>query len=105
MWRTASRGFACLLLSLAVVGLLLPLPNHARSAWLTKLFDLGHVPLFALVTACWWWLTGRRIGLAFCLASGLAIAAEIGQGFTGRSADVLDVLRGVLGALITVVFV
>src|SRR5204863_55999 len=84
---------------LAVVGLLVPLPNQYRGPWLMKLLDLGHLPLFAVVTVCFWWLGGRRTWLAFGLASLLAVAAEVAQPFTGRSGEVLDVIRGMLGAL------
>jgi hypothetical protein len=102
--RRASHGFAVLFLCVAVVGLLMPLPNQYRSPWVAKLLDLAHVPVFALVAVCLWWLLGRKLWLAFGLAALVAVAAEIGQGFTGRSSDPLDVVRGVLGALIGALF-
>src|SRR5579864_1847351 len=104
MRRKLSSLLAVLLLGLAVAGLLLPLPNHYRSPWVGKLLDLGHVPLFILVTVCFWLLAGRSIWPAFCLASILAITAEFAQGLTGRSGDILDVMRGMLGALVAVIF-
>jgi VanZ family protein len=97
-------GLAIVCLGLAVAGLLVPLPNQSRSPWVSKLLDVGHVPLFALVTVCFWRLVGRRIWLAFSLAVVSAVAAEVGQTFVDRSGDLLDVVRGLLGALIAVVW-
>ena len=56
-----------------------------------------HSVKFALPTD-----SGRKVWLAFGLASLLAVATEIAQLFIDRSGDPLDVLRGVLGALIGV---
>jgi len=98
------HGWAVLILGIAVVSLLLPLPNQYRSHWLTKLLDLGHLPLLALVTVGFWLIVRPRIWLAFCLALVFAVAVEVGQEFTGRSGDLLDVVRGLLGALIAAVF-
>jgi VanZ family protein len=101
----AGHAIAFFLLALSVFGLLVPLPDSYRSVWLTKLFDLGHVPLFALVTVCFWWISGRSIRRAFGFSVALAVMGEIAQEFTGRSADLLDVLRGMLGALMAVLVV
>jgi hypothetical protein len=61
--------------------------------------------LEAATTACAKWLGSRDsallvVWLAFGLASGMAVAAEIGQGFVGRSQNLQDVLRSLLGAAI-----
>src|SRR5262249_1108219 len=104
MRRKLSSGLAVLLLSIAVAGLLIPLPNQFRSPWVAKLLDLGHLPLFGMVTVCFWSMVRPKIWLAFCLALFMAVAAEILQDRPCRSADILDVLRGLLGALIAVVF-
>src|SRR5260370_36353415 len=101
-YRKAGYALAILLLGLSVAALLVPLPRHFRSPWHAKLFDLGHVPLFALVTVCFWWMVRPRLWLAFGLAAALAVATEIGQGFTGGSPELLGAVRGVLGALICV---
>ncbi len=102
MGRSKAAGFAVVILCVSIIGLFVPLPNVNRSTWLTKLFDLGHVPLFVLVTLCIWRIDGRKVWLAFGLASLLAIVMEIVQLFFDRSGDPLDVLRGVLGAAIGV---
>jgi hypothetical protein len=77
----------------------MPLPNHYRSPWFQKLFDLGHLPIFAMVTICAWRIVGR-IWLASSIATAVAVAAEIGQGLAGRSPDFLDVVRSMLGVAI-----
>ena len=103
-WPKTALGLAITCLGLAVAGLLMPLPNQNRSAWVSKLLDAGHVPLFALVTVCFWRIVGRRLWLAFSLAVALAVAAEVCQTFSGRSGELLDVVRGLLGALMAVLW-
>jgi hypothetical protein len=100
VWRNVRFGSAALVLGLVAVVLVMPLPNHYRSPWLQKLMDLGHVPLFALLMVCVWLLVRRRIWLAIGIVTAMAIAAEIGQGFAGRSQDPLDILRSLIGAAI-----
>ena len=65
MGRTKTAGFAVVILGVSIASLLVPLPNLNRSIWLTKLFDLGHVPLFAVVTICLWRIDGRKVWLAW----------------------------------------
>jgi len=104
VWPKTTFGLAIICLGLAVAGLLAPLPNQNRSAWVSKLLDAGHVPLFALVTVCFWRMVGRRIWLAFSLSVVLAVVAEVGQTFSGRSGELLDGVRGLLGALMAVLW-
>ena len=85
----------------AGVGLLLaPLPNSYRAPWVTKLLDLGHIPLFAMVTWIVWYLIGRRVILAGGLSVVLAGLLEGGQLFSGRNVDLEDALRSGLGVLL-----
>src|SRR5262245_17733404 len=90
-------GLAIICLGLAVAGLLAPLPNQNRSALVSQPLGAGHLPLFVLVTVCFWRIVGRRTWLAVCLAVVLAVAAEVGQTLSGRSGEWLDVVRGLLG--------
>ena len=81
MGRSQTAGFAAAILGVSIASLLVPLPNLNRSIWLTKLFDLGHVPLFAVATICLWRIGGRKVWLAFGLASLLSVVTEIAQLF------------------------
>jgi hypothetical protein len=88
-------------LALAGAGalLLVPLPAHWHGGWRGRLFDLGHVPLFAALTA----LLGRALGGGWLRPTFLAVAAaalgEVAQLLVGRSASLSDFLLGASGAL------
>jgi hypothetical protein len=98
---------AVLLLLIALVAFVLfvPLPHAWRSTWRSKLLDLGHIPLFALVTVALY--RNLRLGLtgAFCVATASAGVCELLQAAAHRSADISDFLRGAIGSLIAVLLV
>lgn len=85
--------------------LLIPLPNDNRSAWVRQLLDLGHVPLFGLLTVCFWWAFQHSAWRAIGMSAVIAGACEVGQPVVGRSANPTDFLRGILGSLLAVVVV
>ena len=88
----------------AAVLLCLPLPLDWRTAWRSKLLDLGHVPLFALLTVCAYrsGLFGRWSALG--LATIVAGCGELVQQVVHRSSDVADFLRGVIGAVLGILW-
>src|SRR5207244_266808 len=93
----AKSLLAAALASAAVVALLLiPFPDRWHGPWQSKFFDLGHVPLFAALTLFLWRVLRRR-WLPCAISLSLAGLTEVAQAFTGRSADVLDFLRGAAG--------
>jgi hypothetical protein len=84
--------------------LCMPLPNIWKATWRSKLLDLGHIPLFALLTLCLYrsgrFGTWSALGLAVMVAG----VGELAQQAVHRSADVFDFLRGVTGALLAIVW-
>lgn len=100
MAKLTSAIPAWAILGLALVGLLVPLPNDYRCPWLFKCLDLGHVPLFFLITFCLAKVLGNRRITAIGLAALLAVLIEIVQSQIDRSGDVWDVVRGWIGITI-----
>ena len=100
---TRQGALACCLTILVGAALLWPLPNDYRAPWVASLMDLLHVPLFAVVTVCLFWLLGYRLVAACGFAVLLAGAGEFAQRFVDRSVSVPDFLRGVLGVLLAAV--
>jgi hypothetical protein len=89
---------------IAVVGvvallLLVPLPLRWHGGWQTSFFDLGHVPLFAVVTVCLWLLLGRSLFWAALISLVLAALGEVLQYELawGRTGDFADFVRGAVG--------
>lgn len=95
-----NRLLVPLALVLAAALLLVPLPGWWRGIWQSKLLDLSHVPLFAVITLLLWhrW---RSVASAVAVAVLLAALAEPLQALVGRSPDWGDLLRGVCGAVAT----
>jgi hypothetical protein len=83
--------------AVVAVPLLMPLPNEYRAAWTSKLYDLGHVVLFAAAA----WLCGRfRVARPAAIALVLVLLAagcEAAQAVSGRDVNVGDFFRSVLG--------
>ena len=88
---------------MVVAVLLAPLPSQYRATWVNRLLDLGHLPLFALLTISLWYASQRRVRIAFLLAVAIAGVMEICQLTFGRSASLFDFTTGVLGCLLAVV--
>src|SRR5438552_745462 len=83
--------------------LLMPLPSSGESTWLSKCFDLGHVPLFGILTIYLWFVLGRSWLWPPLIALTLAGLAEIVQDSFGRTGSFLDFVRGALGIAATLV--
>lgn len=96
-----SKHTFLLLVGLGVIAglLLMPLPGHWRGIWQSKLFDLGHVPLFAALTWLLWRLCGPNLITPVMLAIAIAGLAELAQQLVGRSGSWLDFVNGACGAL------
>jgi hypothetical protein len=84
--------------------LLMPLPGGGEG-WQSKFFDLGHVPLFAVLT--WWlWLTlGPSWRWPVALALSLGALTELVQDSFGRTGSFSDFVRDALGVASAVVVV
>lgn len=99
--RTRGRalGLVTLVLVVALVPLLVPLPRSLDGRCWGTLLDLGHIPLFAALTlALWGVLRGpwyRPVAIAIFVAG----LVEIVQPHVGRTGDLLDFLRGGAAAL------
>jgi hypothetical protein len=102
--RTKALGAAAAL-ALVTGLLLMPLPHRWEGPWQSKLFDLGHVPLFFALTLCLWLTLNRSWAWALGIALGLGGLAELVQGYFGRTGSLLDFVRDVLGAALAVVVV
>jgi hypothetical protein len=102
--RTKALGTAAALA--LVTGLLLvPLPRGWGGPWQSKLFDLGHVPLFFALTLCLWLLLNRSWAWALSIALGLGGLAELVQPYFRRTSSLRDFVRDVIGAALAVVVV
>lgn len=88
------------LLVATAVALGSPLPKEYRAVWVGKLFDLGHVPLFFLLAWAFLRTLGDRPATIAALGCLVAVVAELLQLWTGRSASVEDVARGLVGVLV-----
>ena len=95
-------------IALTVIGCALLLVPMQQDVGLQRLFNLAHVPGFALLAWLWaedllarGWTTGRR-ALATALGGAiLAAATEWLQSFApGRHADLADLLRNALGLIL-----
>jgi hypothetical protein len=77
--------------------LFVPLPNQYRALWTRSVLNACHLPAFALLT--WCALRGWRVRrpTAILALGGLAVLAELGQAFVGRSVSALDIARGWTG--------
>lgn len=86
--------------ALAAFLLVIPIPSARHHRWLHAFLNLGHVPLFALVTWVALVAWGRKPWVA-ALAAGLVAAGEAIQGFApGRSVDFHDLIAGWAGVVI-----
>jgi len=88
-----------------MTSLLMPLPARWHGNWQGRFFDLGHVPLFALLTLVLWRVLRGSWHGPVLVSLALAALAEVVQGYCGRSASFLDFVRGALGVGIAVVMV
>src|SRR3954454_1556139 len=93
------KVWAAVALALGVGLLLVPLPASWRGIWQSKVLDLGHVPLFAVLTLLLWTLLGPGLLRAVLTTLAVAVLGEICQGWVGRTPGLLDALWGALGAL------
>lgn len=99
-WKPAPWGLLrYLIFAAACLLLFLPLPPWLDGGWRSTLLDLGHVPLFALLTVtlarvlgCRWY---HAVGIGVLLAAGV----ELAQSVTGRSASWTDLGYGTAGVL------
>jgi hypothetical protein len=96
---------SCCAIGVVTLLLLMPLPENWQGDWQGKVFDLGHVPLFAGLVLVLRWLLGRTWPWPVLLSLALAALAELVQGACGRSASVLDFVRGALGIGIAVLVI
>lgn len=99
MSRQVKGIVALTVVVLSIALLLIPLPAGWKYPWVDKVFDLGHLPLFAVLSFSIARATGHR-AIALVLCAVLAIATEVLQGLVGRSTDLADGVRSVLGTLI-----
>lgn len=96
--RKMAPALIGLLATLAALTLLfVPLPYPLRMTRLSGVIDLGHFVLFAALTVCFHWALKRRAWAAFALGAALVVFSEAGQSVVGRTANVNDLLRGLLG--------
>src|SRR5262245_58770292 len=102
--RTKALGTAAAL-ALVTGLLLMPLPRRWEGPWQSKLFDLGHVPLFFALTLFLWRMLNRSWAWALGIALGLGGLAELVQDYFGRTGNLLDFVRDVIGAALAVVVV
>src|SRR5947209_7295467 len=99
---TRAKRVLALLFALGLVAgsLLTPLPGSWQGAWRSKVLDLGHVPLFAALTVLLWASLGPGLFRPVLVALAAAGVGEVFQTWApGRTPDLLDFLRGALGAL------
>lgn len=89
----------------AIAILLTPLPSRWTDAWRYKLLDLGHIPLFACLLFWLGWVLGKRWKLASCILIALAAAGELIQDRFGRSGNLPDFLRSLIGLALGLVIV
>jgi hypothetical protein len=89
---------------LALALLLVPVSDEYRAVWRTRLQDFVHVPLFFGVVAGLMRPLGWRPARALLTAVGLALLGELCQAFLGRSASIVDVVRGAIGAAVAIVW-
>src|SRR5262245_61577659 len=85
--------------------LVIPLPLSWRSGWFSKLLDLGHIPLFAMLTLMMHRLLRVRLSVACGFAITAAGAGELLQTMVQRSADFGDFVRGAIGSLVAALLV
>jgi hypothetical protein len=88
---------AGLALGASAVLLFVPLPRSFEGGWRSTLQNLGHVPLFALLTVALWPVCRRRWYPPALLALVLAALVEVVQPFVGRSGELEDFLLGAAG--------
>lgn len=104
MTRHGKLVIPLLVIAFAVVLLFIPLPNDYRCPWFFKLFDLGHIPLFIVVTCGLWRVVHQNLGRTLVLAAILAVVTEFGQLLINRSFDPFDVVRSGIGIAIAALF-
>jgi hypothetical protein len=90
---------ALLIVGVSLALLLVPIPAAWSGGWRSRVFDLGHVPLFAALTAALSWAIGGRWHGALLIALAVAALAEVAQHLVGRTAELDDFLLGGAGAL------
>jgi hypothetical protein len=103
--RTKALTGAAAALVLVTALLLMPLPHRWEGPWQSKLFDLGHVPLFCALTLFLWRVLNHSWAWALAISLGLGGLAELVQDYFGRTGNLLDFVRDVLGAAVAVVAV
>lgn len=94
-----------LLAGMLLVLAVLPMPRE--NLFWRSLFDATHVPVYGgfalMVRLLLDWARGRRSLLhdlaALLLTAGVGAATEVAQGFVGRNAAVMDLVRDLLGAV------
>jgi VanZ family protein len=96
--RGKSLAWAAGALALVTVLLLMPLPRRWEGPWQSKLFDLGHVPLFFALTLFLWLVLKRSWAWAFAIALTLGALTELVQDWFGRTSSLADFVRDTLGA-------
>lgn len=94
---------AVVVIVLALAALLTPLPADWGGGWRGTLLDLGHVPLFAALTLGLGFALRRGWAWPAALALALAAAAEVLQPLVGRTASLLDLVRGAAGVAAAVI--
>ena len=109
MWRRPGYPALAAALVLAVLATVTFVDLPAGRRWLEVLQDAGHVPAFALVAACLWWLLraarpqwpaplwGATVAAAGAIALGALV--EIAQHFLHRDASLADLGRDACGAV------
>ncbi len=96
--RGKTLAWAAGALILVTVVLLMPLPRSWDGPWQSKLFDLGHVPLFFALTLFLWLVLNRSWAWAFAIALTLGALTELVQDWFGRTSSLADFVRDTLGA-------
>jgi hypothetical protein len=104
MWAWLKPLGAAAAVALVTVLLLMPLPGGGHG-WRSKLFDLGHVPLFGALTLCLWLTLGPSWRQPVLVALTLGALTELLQDAFGRTGDLLDFIRDALGVACAVVLV
>jgi hypothetical protein len=95
--------WAILVVVLVAALLLTPIPVRWQGDWQGKFFDLGHVPLFGVMTVLLRLLLPRPWYAAPLIALTEAALAEVAQNYVGRDGNFPDFLRGGLGVFAALV--
>ena len=92
-------------LAVLTLGFFWPVRVRVDASFWGHVFDVGHIPMLAWLTAVLLYAlpervqpAARRHGLAFTLAFAFAVVVELLQPFFGRSRSLGDVINGAIGA-------